>query len=105
MPAFKTSHSRWKNGQLNEQLLHPLEIFSPTANRTSILLDIMADGTIYSHGHSTAHFGDTSVTIPMLGVFGFVNEGAESGKIKYMAIYKDRVPFLPHIQKLPGMGK
>lgn len=65
----------------------------------------MADGTIYSHGHSTAYFGDTSVTIPMLGVFGFVNEGPESGKINYMAIYKDRVPFLPHIQKLPGMGK
>jgi hypothetical protein len=48
---------------------------------------------------------DSPVTIPMIGVFTIVADGPESGKIRNMTIYKDRVPFMPFIQKLPGMAK
>lgn len=69
----------------------------------------LANGTIYSSGTSTATFealpDSPSVTIPMIGRFDIVTDGPESGKISKMYIYKDRVPFLPYIQKLPGMSK
>ncbi|KAI0187288.1 hypothetical protein EV127DRAFT_436657 [Xylaria flabelliformis] len=83
MPSMKTSHSRFKNDVTND--------------------------TIYSSGSSTAEFtalpDSPSVTIPMIGAFRIVTSGPETGKIKSMFIYKDRVPFLPYIQKLPGMAK
>ncbi|KAJ8129572.1 hypothetical protein O1611_g4061 [Lasiodiplodia mahajangana] len=83
MPAMKTSHARFKNDVTN--------------------------GTIYSSGTSTAIFDalpdSPSVTIPMIGRFDIVTDGPEAGKISKMYIYKDRVPFLPFIQKLPGMSK
>ncbi|KAI0196449.1 hypothetical protein F4808DRAFT_439705 [Astrocystis sublimbata] len=83
MPSMKTSHARFKNDVTN--------------------------GTIYSSGTSTAIFNALpdapSVTIPMIGRFDIVTEGPDAGKIEKMYIYKDRVPFLPFIQKLPGMAK
>ncbi|KAI3318954.1 hypothetical protein HD806DRAFT_539659 [Xylariaceae sp. AK1471] len=83
MPAMKTSHARFKNDVTNS--------------------------TIYSSGTSTAIFealpDSPSVTIPMIGRFDIVTDGPENGKISKMYIYKDRVPFLPFIQKLPGMAK
>ncbi|KAI1258582.1 hypothetical protein F5Y18DRAFT_444435 [Xylariaceae sp. FL1019] len=83
MPAMKTSHARFKNDVTNN--------------------------TIYSSGSSTAIFEaldeSPSVTIPMIGAFIIETEGSDAGKIKSMYIYKDRVPFLPYIQRLPGMAK
>ncbi|KAI0401912.1 hypothetical protein F4802DRAFT_600597 [Xylaria palmicola] len=83
MPSMKTSHARFKND--------------------------VANSTIYSSGTSTAQFNalpdSPSVTIPMIGRFDIVTDGPDVGKISKMYIYKDRVPFLPFIQKLPGMGK
>ncbi|RYC65919.1 hypothetical protein CHU98_g337 [Xylaria longipes] len=63
----------------------------------------------FKNGTSTATFtalpDSPSVTIPMIGRFDIVTDGTEAGKISKMYIYKDRVPFLPFIQKLPGMSK
>jgi hypothetical protein len=39
----------------------------------------------------------------MIGVFKLVTEGPESGKIKEMKVYKDRLPFLALHRQLPGM--
>ncbi|KAH6645041.1 hypothetical protein BKA67DRAFT_542027 [Truncatella angustata] len=69
--------------------------------------DVASDGTIYSSGRLTTVFEahpDSPITIPMIGVFTMVADGPECGKIKNMAIHKDRVPFIPFIQKLPGMA-
>jgi len=81
IPGMKTSHTRYKN-------------------------EITSEGTIYSSGHSTAlleSHPDRPVTVPMIGVFKLVTEGPESGKIKEMKVYKDRLPFLALHRQLPGM--
>ncbi|KAK7756054.1 hypothetical protein SLS62_001997 [Diatrype stigma] len=81
IPGMKTSHSRYKN-------------------------EISSEGTIYSSGHSTATFEshpDKPVTVPMIGVFKLHTDGPESGKVKELKVYKDRLPFLALHQQLPGM--
>ncbi|KUL83796.1 hypothetical protein ZTR_06650 [Talaromyces verruculosus] len=81
IPGIKTSHTRYKNEITNE-------------------------GTVYSSGYSTAlleSHPEKVVTVPMIGVFKLVAEGPDSGKIKEMRIYKDRLPFLALHQRLPGM--
>ena len=66
--------------------------------------DVTADGTIYSNGHSAVEFKGNSVTVPMLGVFSLIDEGPEKGKIKYMALYKDRVPARNMMGASLGLG-
>ncbi|KAE9365696.1 hypothetical protein N431DRAFT_445955 [Stipitochalara longipes BDJ] len=90
--------------QFIENLKQQMQMMPPMRMKHSCdRIDVVHDGLVYASGHTEVVFAsdpNSSIVIPVMGVFSRVPNGPESGKISVMTIYEDHVPFMQKVQTM-----